>query len=178
MRPDGKWALAEVNNQLWVAAVPPFTGSAASVSVRSPSLPVKRLTDIGSDYFAWADGGKTITWAIGSTFFRRSFDTIDFGRGALASTKLRDPFYRGDQKCGISRGRLHHAVPAGLDGPFGDEIRDSRRCEKRPTLLAERRRVLRVNQIFCGHRRDSSVATAAQVLRPPPTSQESLGGVD
>ena len=85
MRSDGKWALAEVNNQLWVVAVPPFTGSAASVSVRSPSLPVKRLTDIGSDYFAWADGGKTITWAIGSTFFRRSFDTIDFGPSEPAS---------------------------------------------------------------------------------------------
>ena len=79
MRPDGKWALADVNNQLWVIAVPPFTGSAPTVNVRSPSLPVKRLTDIGSDYFAWADEGKTITWAIGSTFFRRSFDTIDFG---------------------------------------------------------------------------------------------------
>ncbi|MEX1128434.1 MAG: amidohydrolase family protein [Vicinamibacterales bacterium] len=87
MRPDGKWALAEVNNQLWVVAVPPFTGSPAAISVRSPALPAKRLTDIGADYFAWADEGKTITWAIGSTFFRRSFDTIDFtpepaGRGA------------------------------------------------------------------------------------------------
>jgi predicted amidohydrolase len=88
MRPDGKWAVAEVNNQLWVVAVPPYTGSAPTVSVRGPSLPVERLTDIGSDYFAWADGGKTITWAIGSTFFRRAFDTIDFtpdettGRGA------------------------------------------------------------------------------------------------
>jgi Tol biopolymer transport system component len=78
MRPDGRWALADVNNQLWVVAVPPFTGSPASIAVRTPSLPVKRLTDIGADYFAWADAGKTITWAIGSTYFRRSFDTIDF----------------------------------------------------------------------------------------------------
>jgi Tol biopolymer transport system component len=78
MRPDGRWALASVNNQLWIVAVPPFTGTAAAVSVRSPSLPAKRLTDIGADYFAWADGGKTLTWGIGSTFYRRSFDTIDF----------------------------------------------------------------------------------------------------
>ncbi|HXG70164.1 MAG TPA: hypothetical protein VNJ04_06060, partial [Gemmatimonadaceae bacterium] len=85
MRPDGRWALAEVNNQLWVVAVPPFSGTAASVSVRSPSLPVRRLTDIGADYFTWADGGKTITWAIGSTFFRRSFDSIDFGPAPDAS---------------------------------------------------------------------------------------------
>jgi Tol biopolymer transport system component len=78
MRPDGHWALAEVNNQLWLLAVPPFTGSAATVAVRSPSVPVKRLTDIGADYFAWSDDGKSITWAIGSSFFRRAFDTVDF----------------------------------------------------------------------------------------------------
>jgi Tol biopolymer transport system component len=76
--PDGKWALASVNNQLWVVAVPPFTGSAPSVAVRGPSLPVKRLTDVGADYFAWAEGGRTLTWAIGSTFFRRPFASVTF----------------------------------------------------------------------------------------------------
>jgi imidazolonepropionase-like amidohydrolase len=106
IRPDGKWALAEVNNQLWVVAVPPFTGTAPSVSVRGPSLPVKRLTDIGSDYFAWAEEGKTITWAIGSTFFRRSFDTIDFaptepsgrGGGAAGEGAEEKPEAEGGQK--------------------------------------------------------------------------------
>jgi hypothetical protein len=78
MRPDGKWALASVNNQLWLVAVPPFTGTAASVAIRSPAVPVERLTDIGADYFWWADEGRTITWAIGSTFYRRSFDSVDF----------------------------------------------------------------------------------------------------
>jgi Tol biopolymer transport system component len=85
LRPDGKWALASVNNQLWVVAVPPYSGAAPTVNVRSPSLPVKRLTDIGADYFGWADGGKTLTWGIGSTFFRRSFDSIDFGAAEPAS---------------------------------------------------------------------------------------------
>ncbi|MCL7960526.1 MAG: hypothetical protein M8861_10060, partial [marine benthic group bacterium] len=78
MRPDGKWALAKVNNQLWLVAVPPYTGSAASVNVRGPAVPVQRITDIGADYFAWADGGETMSWAIGSTFFQRPFDSVDF----------------------------------------------------------------------------------------------------
>jgi Tol biopolymer transport system component len=89
MRPDGKWALASVNNQLWIVAVPPYTGTTPSIGVRSPSLPAKRLTDVGADYFGWADGGKTLAWAIGSTFFRRPFASVDFtpaepagGRGA------------------------------------------------------------------------------------------------
>ncbi|HET7209211.1 MAG TPA: amidohydrolase family protein [Terriglobales bacterium] len=42
------------------------------------TLPVKKLTDIGADYFAWADGGKTITWAIGSSFFREPLSDISF----------------------------------------------------------------------------------------------------
>jgi hypothetical protein len=69
-----------VNHELWLVAVPPYTGSAATVNVRSPSLPAKRLTDIGADYFSWADDGKTLTWAIGSSFFRRPFDSVSFAQ--------------------------------------------------------------------------------------------------
>lgn len=78
MRPDGAWALAQVNGQLYVIAVPVVGGEPPSVDVSSPSVPISKLTDVGADYFAWADGGRTITWAIGSTFFRRPFDSISF----------------------------------------------------------------------------------------------------
>ena len=79
VRPDGRWALAASANQLWVVAVPPSTGTTPTVSLTGPSVPVKKITDIGADYFAWADDGETITWAIGSTFFQRPFDSIEFG---------------------------------------------------------------------------------------------------
>src|SRR5207244_4058257 len=49
-----------------------------SVNVNSPSVPLKKLTDVGADYFDWADDGKTITWAIGPSFFRQAFDTVTF----------------------------------------------------------------------------------------------------
>ncbi|MEZ4423361.1 MAG: amidohydrolase family protein [Gemmatimonadota bacterium] len=78
MRPDGRWALAAVENQLWVVAVPPVQSDPASVSVRSPSVPAKRITDIGADYFAWTDDGATLTWGIGSTFYQRPFASLDF----------------------------------------------------------------------------------------------------
>ena len=41
-------------------------------------MPLKKLTDIGADYAGWADGGKTITWAVGSSFFRLPFDSVVF----------------------------------------------------------------------------------------------------
>ncbi len=78
LRPDGRWALARVNNQVYVVAVPVVGGRPPLVNVFSPSVPAKRLTDIGADYFGWADGGQTVTWAVGSTFFRRPFDSISF----------------------------------------------------------------------------------------------------
>ena len=42
------------------------------------TLPLKKLTDIGADYAGWADGGKTITWAVGSSVFRVPFDSVVF----------------------------------------------------------------------------------------------------
>lgn len=77
--PDGQWAIAEVNYQLYLVAVPHF-GEAATVNVFTPAVPVKKITDIGSDYFGWADGGKTVTWAVGATFFRRPLESVKFER--------------------------------------------------------------------------------------------------
>src|SRR4029077_217125 len=76
--PDGQWVLAHVMNQLYLVAMPIVGGEAPTVNVSSASVPVKRLTDIGADYFAWADDGKTITWAVGASLFREPLSAISF----------------------------------------------------------------------------------------------------
>ncbi len=76
--PDGKWALARVSNQVFIAAVPIVGGQPPSSGVFGGSVPVVQLTDIGADNFGWADDGKTVTWSVGSTFFRRPLDSIQF----------------------------------------------------------------------------------------------------
>jgi hypothetical protein len=76
--PDGQWVLAHVMNQLYVTAMPVVGGEAPTVNVTSASVPVKRLTDIGADYFAWADDGKTVTWAVGSSLFREPVSAVSF----------------------------------------------------------------------------------------------------
>ncbi len=78
LSPDGQWALARVSDQLYLLAVPRIGGEPPTVNVYSASVPVKRLTDVGADYFAWADGGKAVTWALGSSFFRQRLDTVSF----------------------------------------------------------------------------------------------------
>lgn len=75
--PNGKWALALMANQLHLIAVPGIGGESV-VDLTSPTVAHKKLTDIGADYFNWADGGNTVTWSIGSTFYRRAFADIAF----------------------------------------------------------------------------------------------------
>jgi Tol biopolymer transport system component len=76
--PDEQWVLAHVMNQLYLIAMPVVGGEAPTVNVMTPAVPVKRLTDIGADYFAWADDGKTITWAVGPSLFREPLSAISF----------------------------------------------------------------------------------------------------
>ncbi|HXN53418.1 MAG TPA: amidohydrolase family protein [Candidatus Acidoferrum sp.] len=76
--PDGQWVLAHISNQLYLIAMPIVGGEAPTVNLASASVPVKRLTDIGADYFAWADDGKTITWAVGASLFREPVSAISF----------------------------------------------------------------------------------------------------
>jgi Tol biopolymer transport system component len=78
LSPNGRWALARVSTQLYVLALPQFGGETPKVSVHAPSVPLKKLTDVGADYAAWADGSKTITWAVGASFFRLPFDSVIF----------------------------------------------------------------------------------------------------
>jgi Tol biopolymer transport system component len=76
--PDGQWVLAHVMNQLYLVAVPVVGGDVPTVNVTGPAVPVKKITDIGADYFGWADDGKTITWAVGASFFRKPFSAVSF----------------------------------------------------------------------------------------------------
>ncbi len=78
MSPDGKYALAKVNNQLWVITVPVAGGDTPVVNVDTPAVPVQKLTDLGADDFRWAEDGKQITWALGSSFFRQAVSTLTF----------------------------------------------------------------------------------------------------
>ena len=67
-----------LTDQLYLIALPRFGGETPKVSVHEATVPLKKLTDIGADYAGWADGGKTITWAVGSSFFRLPFDSVVF----------------------------------------------------------------------------------------------------
>ncbi len=78
VRPDGAWAVALVNDQVWVMPMPMLGSEAPTISVRDPGLPAVRLTDVGADFIGWSEDGKNVVWAIGSTVYSRAFDSINF----------------------------------------------------------------------------------------------------
>ena len=83
--PDGRYALALLHHQLYVLAVPRIGG--VTVNVNSSSVPARKLTEMGIDHLAWADGGSTITWGLGSSFFRLPLADVNFD-GSEEARKL------------------------------------------------------------------------------------------
>ncbi|MBL8265796.1 amidohydrolase family protein, partial [Steroidobacter sp.] len=74
--PDGRQALALINKQVWRIALPQADPNLSiDVHARNPSA--IRLTDVGADYLGWSQGGKFITWAVGSTVYRVATERSD-----------------------------------------------------------------------------------------------------
>jgi len=73
--PDGHWALAQITQQLYLLQIPQ-DGKPLDIELNQPNPLETRLTSVGADFFDWADNGKTITWAVGSTFFRQPLDSV------------------------------------------------------------------------------------------------------
>jgi Tol biopolymer transport system component len=76
--PDGKYGLALVTGQVYYFTVPRSGGNPPTINISSSPVPLKQLTGIGADSFAWADGGKTVSWTVGSSFYRQPASTISF----------------------------------------------------------------------------------------------------
>lgn len=69
--PDGHWVLAQIAQQLHLLKVPE---PGQTLDIAQPGIVHRKLTGTGADFFGWADRGRTITWALGSHFYRLPFD--------------------------------------------------------------------------------------------------------
>jgi Tol biopolymer transport system component/imidazolonepropionase-like amidohydrolase len=75
--PDRKDALAVYRSQLYLFDLPQIGGEAPTIDLSSPSVAIRRLTDVGADFGSWADGGKTIAWSLGSSYFRLPREVVE-----------------------------------------------------------------------------------------------------
>src|SRR5207245_1900448 len=128
--PDGNWVLAHIMNQLYVTAMPVVGGEAPTIMINAGSVPVKKITDIGADYFAWADDGKTITWAVGPSFFRQPLSAISF-------EPPKEEKKEGEKKDEAKTEGDKDKKDAAADAQKKDETKKDEQAEKKPEKFKE-----------------------------------------
>ncbi len=90
MAPSGDRALAVVNNDLYVVAVPLLGGETPVIPVASPesaSFPVRKLTDIGGQFPVWSSDGRNVHWSIGNAHVVYDLERADAVDDSLAAVK-------------------------------------------------------------------------------------------
>jgi len=80
--PDGQWVVFTSRDNVYVTALPGvLLKEPPEVSLKDGAVPVYRLSDDAGGYVRWADGGRTITWALANTFYRLPLaSALDFAR--------------------------------------------------------------------------------------------------
>jgi Tol biopolymer transport system component/imidazolonepropionase-like amidohydrolase len=80
--PDERWVVFTSRDNVYVTALPEIlTKEPAEVGLKEGAVPIYRLSDDAGGYVGWSGGGRTITWALGPTFYRLPLDSaIDFAR--------------------------------------------------------------------------------------------------
>ncbi|HEY8010730.1 MAG TPA: amidohydrolase family protein [Rudaea sp.] len=85
--PDGQWLLAQTFEQLYLLRMP--TDTTKAIDVDAPPVAHRKLASVGADFFGWADGGKTITWTVGSTFYRQPLANVALDAAGQEGTRTR-----------------------------------------------------------------------------------------
>jgi hypothetical protein len=69
--PDGQWVVFTSRDNVYVTSLPAVQmKEPPEVGLKEGSMPVWRLSGEAGGYVGWADGGKTITWALANSFHR------------------------------------------------------------------------------------------------------------
>ena len=145
--PDGQWALARVANQIYLLAVPRIGGEAPVVDVSKSPVPLRKITEVGGDFMAWADNGKTITWAEGSTFFRLPLSQVEFEAPKKSENETKPA-----EKKSPNQATAVGAAPNGAGGSGGDDKKNDKK--KLPKLHPEE---IAVNIQFPRHKPSGTV---------------------
>lgn len=77
--PDGRWLIVffhMIRSHAYLVPISEGT-TPASIDVTAEKTPAKMFGETGVDYLAWANGGKTITWAAGHSFFQQSLAAVE-----------------------------------------------------------------------------------------------------
>ena len=75
--PKGDYALAQINNDIYVVTIPYVGAKAIKINTGKPesaSFPSMKLTELGGQFPSWDKNGTTVYWSLGKTLFRFNVD--------------------------------------------------------------------------------------------------------
>ncbi|MFM2287480.1 MAG: hypothetical protein RL684_623, partial [Pseudomonadota bacterium] len=76
--------LVQIGGQLHLLDIGDVAPGGPAIDVRDPHVPHRRLTSVGADYFGWSTDGRSVHWAVGSTWYRQSLQVNERGGGVEA----------------------------------------------------------------------------------------------
>jgi len=99
LNPDGDQALVQVDNKVYLVAVPVTGGVTPTISISNAEaapVPVRRLTRVGGDFLGWKDDGQTAYWSLGRSFF--TYDLAAADKAIADSTRRADSLAKANAK--------------------------------------------------------------------------------
>ena len=90
MAPEGNWAMAKVNNNVYVLLVPEVGGETITVNVGNPdnsAFPSMKLTTIGGEFPNWSSDSEEVYWSLGNAFFRFNLEDAKTRKQEIADAK-------------------------------------------------------------------------------------------
>lgn len=91
--PDGKRALAKINNEIYEVALPMTGGETPSINVANPkaaAFPSRKLTQLGGEFPHWNADGSEAHWALGNAYFTYNFEDAKKAEKELAEKKKKE----------------------------------------------------------------------------------------
>lgn len=87
--PNGKTALAKINNEVYTVTIPRF-GETPSISVANPesaAFPAMKLTVLGGEFPFWQDDSETVHWSLGASHFTYNLTDAKVFNDSLAAVE-------------------------------------------------------------------------------------------
>ncbi|MBT8218790.1 MAG: amidohydrolase family protein, partial [Bacteroidia bacterium] len=90
MAPDGKMAMAQINNEIYTVTIPMIGTEVPSINVANPKsakFPARKLTRLGGQWPGWNSESNTVYWSLGNAMFEYSIDDAIAKEEELAAKK-------------------------------------------------------------------------------------------
>ncbi len=78
--PKGDYALAQINNDIYIVTIPYVGAKGAKINLKDASkaaFPSRKLTKFGGQFPSWSNNGNVVYWTLGKTLFRYDIETAE-----------------------------------------------------------------------------------------------------